>query len=108
MSDQPTNIPGPLVVSQTNPRYFAVTDTDGKERAVYLTGSHIWNNFQDGLGVGKETIVAEPEQNDFNAYLQLLKDRNHNFIRLWRWEHFKSNAGAADFHLNMSPQPWPR
>ena len=108
MSDKPTNIPRPLTVSKTNPRYFAVTDDDGNERAVYMTGSHIWNNFQDGLGVGKEAIVDAPEQNDFDAYLKLLKDRNHNFIRLWRWEHFKSNAGAADFHLNMSPQPWPR
>lgn len=109
MSDnKPKNMPGALTVSKINPRYFAIKNADGTERAVYLTGSHIWNNFQDGLGVGKDTIVDTPEQNDYDAYLKLLKDRNHNFIRLWRWEHFKSNAGAADFHLNMSPQPWPR
>ncbi len=108
MSNTSKSLPGPLTVSKSNPRYFAVKDTDGTERAIYLTGSHIWNNFQDGLGVGKETIADEPEKNDFEAYLKLLKDRHHNFIRLWRWEHFKSNAGAADFHLNMSPQPWPR
>jgi len=54
------NVPGPLSVSKTNPRDFAATDEDGNEQAVYLTGSHIWNNFQDGLGVGKETIVDTP------------------------------------------------
>ena len=31
---------GPLEVSEENPRYF--TDRSGK--AVYLTGSHTWNN----------------------------------------------------------------
>jgi len=108
MTHNSTNVPGPLTVSKTNPRYFSVKDTDGNEQAVYLTGSHIWNNFQDGLGPGKETVLDTPEQNDFAAYLQLLKDHHHNFIRLWRWEQFKSNAGGADFHLNMSPQPWPR
>lgn len=101
-------LPGPLVVSKANPRYFSVKDSGGHERAVYLTGSHIWNNFHDGLGPGKEVMPEVPEQNDFAAYLKFLKDRNHNFIRLWRWEQVKSNAGMADFHLNMSPQPWPR
>ena len=47
--------PGPLVVSTTNPRYFAVRSTDGaREQLVYLTGSHINNNFHDGLGFGHE------------------------------------------------------
>ncbi len=37
---------GPLVVSKTNPRYFTVkSDNAADRRAVYLTGSHIWNNF---------------------------------------------------------------
>ena len=35
---------GPLFVSKTNPRYFAVGSGEA-EQAVYLTGSHIWNNF---------------------------------------------------------------
>jgi hypothetical protein len=33
---------GPLVVSATNPRYFT---RSGDGEAVYLSGSHIWNNF---------------------------------------------------------------
>ncbi|HEU5121819.1 MAG TPA: hypothetical protein VFT59_03155, partial [Candidatus Saccharimonadales bacterium] len=98
----------PLAVSKANPRYFAVKGENGKERAVYLTGSHIWNNLHDGLGPGREAPATDAEKTDFNAYLKFLKDHNHNFIRLWRWEQFKSNAGMVDFHLNMSPQPWPR
>jgi Family of unknown function (DUF6298) len=37
-----------------------------------------------------------------------LQERGHNFIRLWRWEHFKSQAAGGDFHLCMAPQPWAR
>jgi hypothetical protein len=99
---------GPLVVSEANPRYFTVAsgDTTG-ERVVYLTGSHIWNNFHDGLGPGVD-CAETPEQNDYDAYLAFLKDHGHNFIRLWRWEQFKSQAAGGAFHLCMSPQPWPR
>ena len=32
----------------------------------------------------------------------------HNFIRLWRWEQFQSQAAGGDFHLCMTPQPWLR
>src|SRR5215469_2784581 len=40
----PAYAPGPLVVSEANPRYFTVgSPIEGK--AAYLTGSHIWNNF---------------------------------------------------------------
>ena len=98
---------GPLVVSATNPRYFAVSAGPGTERAVYLTGSHIWNNLQDGLGPGP-ACASVPEQNDYDAYLTFLDQRGHNFIRLWRWEQFKSQAAGGNFHLCMMPQPWPR
>ncbi len=99
---------GPLVVSDANPRYFTVADAlaaDGK--AVYLTGSHIWNNFHDGLGPGA-SCADPPERNDYRAYLDFLKDHGHNFIRLWRWEHVKSQAAGGAFHLCMTPQPWLR
>src|SRR5918995_1581911 len=43
---------GPLVVSAANPRYFAVASDPDDGRVVYLTGSHIWNNFHDGVGPG--------------------------------------------------------
>src|SRR6266545_3599874 len=80
-------------------------DPDGP--AVYLTGSHIWNNLHDGLGPGR-SCVDPPERNDFPAYLDFLTAHAHNFIRLWRWENFRSQAAGGGFHLCMTPQPWPR
>lgn len=52
---------------------------DQKGKAVYLTGSHTWNNFQ-------EIRRRSDDDFDFDKYLKLLKDHNHNFIRLWVWE----------------------
>jgi quercetin dioxygenase-like cupin family protein len=49
-----------------------------------------------------------PEVNDYGAYLAFLADHGHNFIRLWRWEHVRSQAAGGNFHLCMSPQPWRR
>lgn len=93
---------GPLVVSATNPRYFAA-----RGNAVYLTGSHIWNNLHDGMGPGADCAEV-PERMDFDDYLTFLEEHGHNFIRLWRWEQFRSQAAGGAFHLCMSPQPWPR
>ena len=98
---------GPLVVSDVNPRYFTAASGADPGRAVYLAGSHIWSNFHDGLGPGA-ACSGEPERFDFEAYLDFLEERGHNFIRLWRWEQFRSQAAAADFHLCMTPQPWAR
>jgi hypothetical protein len=97
---------GPLRVSTTNPRYFTAS-SDGLGAAVYLTGSHIWNNLHDGMGPGAEGH-AEPERFDFDGYLRFLAERGHNFIRLWRWEQFRSQAAGGNYHLNMTPQPWAR
>jgi len=97
---------GPLMVSKVNPRYFTVT-SETEEQAIYLTGSHIWNNFHDGMGPGADCSET-PEVSDFDAYLAFLKEHNHNFIRLWRWEHFQSQAAGGGYHLCMTPQPWQR
>ncbi|HEV8339393.1 MAG TPA: hypothetical protein VGR25_07020 [bacterium] len=105
---EPEAAAGPLLVSKVNPRYFTVASGDAADgKAVYLTGSHIWNNFHDGLGPGA-SCADVPEQNDYRAYLGFLKDHKHNFIRLWRWEHFMSQAAGGGFHLCMTPQPWAR
>jgi hypothetical protein len=98
---------GPLVVSTANPRYFAIASGDADGEAVYLTGSHIWNSFHDGLGPGG-SCAEQPERNDYRAYLDFLTDHGHNFIRLWRWEHIRSQAAGGAFHLCMTPQPWSR
>ena len=73
--------PGPLVVSAANPRYFTVASDERK--AIYLAGSHIWNNLHDGMGPGGECAEAS-ERLEFVAYLDFLDERGHNFIRLWR------------------------
>ena len=65
---------GPLRLHPSNPRYF----TDDGRRAVYLTGSHTWDNLQD---MGESD---PPAAFDFGAYLDFLAERDHNFIRLWR------------------------
>jgi hypothetical protein len=99
---------GPLAVSETNPRYFTVAARDATDqRAVYLTGSHVNNNFHDGSGPGAD-YSETPEPKDFRGYLEFLKERGHNFIRLWRWEQFKSQVAGGAFHFCMTPQPWPR
>ncbi len=61
---------GPLVVSTANPRYFTVASDERK--AVYLTGSHIWNNLHDGMGPGLE-CAETPERLDFAEYLDFLE-----------------------------------
>ncbi len=98
--------PGPLTVSSLNPRYFAVASSDDG-RVIYLTGSHVNNNFQDGLGFGAE-CSDDHDQFDYRAYLTFLNQRGHNFIRLWRWEQFKGHLSGTDVHFCMRPQPWPR
>ncbi|MBE7554343.1 MAG: hypothetical protein HS126_25095 [Anaerolineales bacterium] len=70
---------GLLRVNPANPRYF----TDGNSRAIYLTGSHTWANFQEA---GESN---PPPVFDYVAYLDFLQANNHNFFRLWRWEQAK-------------------
>ena len=60
-----------LKVHASNPRYFS----DPYGRAVYLTGSHTWDNFLDWGG--------DRPNFDYFAYLKFLRDNGHNFIRLW-------------------------
>ena len=108
LAQRPSTTTGRLVVSKTNPRYFEIAAGEpGAGRAVYLTGSHIWNNLHDGMGPGA-ACPASPERFDYDGYLQFLKARGHNFMRLWRWEQFQSQAAGGGFHLCMTPQPWPR
>lgn len=87
---------GPLKAHPLNPRYFS----DGTGKAVYLTGSHTWNNFKD---MGKSD---PPPRFDFKSYLDFLQAHNHNFIRLWTWE---LSTFSYDGNLMYAvPFPWPR
>jgi len=68
---------GPLRVHPKNPRYF----TDGSGRAVLLTGSHTWANFQE------RGVEGETPDFDYERYLDFIQELGHNFMRMWRWEH---------------------
>jgi hypothetical protein len=93
----------PLAIHPQNGRYF--TDgtrlTNGVMRAVYLTGSHTWPNLID------RGPSDPPPQFNFEAYLDLLRQHNHNFIRLWSrqvsWYH---EYGQGELHA--TPLAWPR
>jgi len=94
--------PGPLRVHPANPRYF--TDgtkmPDGTLRAVYLTGSHHWDNLQDGYN-------PEVTPFDYERYLDLLEKHGHNFIRLWAWEHMTSEVSWHYEHKKQQFDPLP-
>jgi len=87
---------GPLRPLKSNPRYF----TDGSGKAIYLTGSHTWNNFQD----------FRPVQHPFSYadYLDFLQRHNHNFFRLWTWESPQGKQWAVNPCFTVSPLPYPR
>lgn len=93
---------GPLRVSENNPRYF----TDDQGKAVYLTGSHTWNNLV-------EMKSAEGQKEfDYTDYLKWMKKYNFNFIRLWAWEILNwdtsANKESNDQNLTVYPHPWAR
>jgi hypothetical protein len=67
---------GPLRVHPNNQRYFA----DGSGRAVLLTGSHTWANFQE------RGVEGETPDFDYERYLDFMQELGHNFMRMWRWE----------------------
>ncbi len=92
----------PLQVSKTNPRYF----DDGSGKAIYLTGSHTWNNLVDMKPAGI------PDTFDFPGYLDFMKKYNHNFMRLWTWELLtwdtRGNEQKAPKILEVELHPWKR
>jgi hypothetical protein len=86
---------GPLRKS-TNPDYF--TDASGK--AILLTGSHTWANFQE---IGER---GQPVFN-WNAYLAMMKNNHHNFMRLWVWEQCWGAPWTND-EVFIDPMPYER
>lgn len=99
---QGSGVAGPLRALSTNPNYF----TDGTGKAIYLTGSHTWNNFQDW---GQNGVV---QPFDFTAYVNMMVSHGQNFTLLWNTElpHFcglpTTASNPPDF--TVSPQPWLR
>jgi len=106
-----TRAPGPLRPHPTNPRYFTdgTRGPDGSPRAVYLAGSHVWQNFQD-TGHRLESGTEPPPVFDYPAFLDLLQRHGHNFTRLWRWEMPKwtERDTASKMTEYSRPHPWAR
>ncbi|MGI9458141.1 MAG: DUF6298 domain-containing protein [Aeoliella sp.] len=99
----PGAVDGPLRVHPDNPRYFI----DRSGRAVYVTGSHVWNNLVD-MGLGDP-----PPKFNFDEYLDFFAKYGHNFIRLWTWEHSTWDtstvaSGKKDLPHIVAPHPWER
>jgi len=56
---------------------------DGSGNPIVLTGSHTW-----ARRVEKKKWLSDGwNLNKFNKYLDFLQHWNHNYIRLWMWEH---------------------
>jgi hypothetical protein len=92
----------PLRALATNPHYF----TDGSGKAIYLTGSHTWNNLQDWGTNGSIQPL------DFPAYVQMLVAHHHNFTLLWATElptfHNLPTTASSPPDFSVTPQPWQR
>ncbi len=70
-TSQSTKASGSLRVHPTNPRYFTdgTKTSNGSLRAVYLTGSHYWNNLQESGETEnvKASSGAQPFKAPFDA-----------------------------------------
>jgi hypothetical protein len=98
----PKPITVPLRALSTNPNYF----TDGTGKAIYLTGSHSWNTFQDW---GTDDSIRPL---DFKAFVEMLVIHRHNFTLLWATElpTFRGLPSTASSppDFSVTPQPWQR
>jgi hypothetical protein len=93
---------GPLTLHSANPRWL----TDGTGNAVFLSGSHTWNNLQDWGANGSARAF------DFASYVNMLTAHGHNFTILWRTELPKfcrlptTASNPPDF--TVAQHPWQR
>jgi Protein of unknown function (DUF4038) len=88
------NFNGTLRVNPANPRYFM--DKTGK--AIYLTGSHTWANFQEA-GLPNDSLF------EWQKYLAMMKANKHNFMKFWVWEQAKLGSWTNE-PIAFSPMPY--
>ena len=96
-SDRDVSRRGVLRRCPTNPRYF----TDDSGAPIFMCGSHTWAVINDQYPAGS------PRSFDYEAFLTLLEDYGHNYLRVWQWQNF----GAAPWSqepLIYEPSPWLR
>jgi len=92
---------GPLKQSTVNTRYFV----NPAGNAVFLSGSHTWDDFQDT----DTNVGSTPAAFDFNSYVNFLKAHNQNVTILWRKdlpEYCGWNFSGSTWR--MGPWPWLR
>ncbi len=92
-------ITSPLRVSSANPHFL----TDASGRAVYLAGSHTWDDMQD-LSVTPNAPAAF----DFNAFVQFLVAHGQNMTILWRKDLPTFCNWGAGGTWHASQFPWSR
>ncbi len=88
----------PLKVSTINSHYFV----DGNGKAVYLSGSHTWNDFQD-----MDTSTS-PAPFDFTSYVNFLKSHGHNVTILWKKDLPRACGWGAGGTWTQAQFPWMR
>ena len=93
-----TGATGPLRALASNTRYF----TDGSGKAILLTGSQTWNDFQD------MDTSSSPAAFDFNAYVNFLKAHGHNATILWRKDLPSYCGWGAGGTWQVAQFPWKR
>jgi len=91
-------ISSPLRLHPANSHYF----TDDSGRAIYLAGSHTWNDFQDTDQNG------QPAAFNFDAYVNFLATHGHNMTILWKKDLPTYCNWGAGGTWHMSQFPWPR
>jgi hypothetical protein len=89
---------GPLRVGSKNPRYF----TEDSGRAVFLGGSHTWASLVE------HKLSKEEPDFDYDAYLDFMAAHNHNFMRLWGWEHGRWATWDGTGRFFAYPLPYAR
>ena len=90
---------GVLRINPANPRYF----TDDSGRAVYLTGSHTWAVMVD-MWMENE----ERHNMDYDAFLQMMEDNNHNFLRFWQFGQNTKSCPQNGISILYDPMPYER
>jgi hypothetical protein len=89
---------GPLHPLANNPQWF----TDGSGKAIFLSGSHTWDTFQD------TDQSSTPAAFDFNGYVNFLKAHGQNVTILWRKDLPTYCGWGAGGTWHMAPFPWQR
>jgi hypothetical protein len=91
---------GPLKHSTVNTRYFI----NPAGHAVFLAGSHSWDDFQD-----TDTSGSTPAAFNFTAFVSFMKQHGQNATILWRKdlpEYCNWNVSGSVW--KMGPLPWLR